>query len=102
MVQMIIEAQQNKTPDKTKNKSLVPKMITEVQYKRTDSVRQKQNKSLVPITLEHGDQRPELNPKLIPLSFATSFTTMYPEISLAFELYHRNEIRLHESSAAAH
>ena len=47
------------------------------------------NKSLVPIILEHGDQRPELNPKIIPLSFATSFTTIYPEISLAFELCHR-------------
>ena len=47
------------------------------------------NKSLVPIILEHGDQRTELNPKIIPLPFATSFTTIYPEISLAFELCHR-------------
>ena len=36
-----------------------------------------------------GDQRPELNPKIIPLPLATSFTTIYPEISLAFELCHR-------------
>jgi hypothetical protein len=46
-------------------------------------------KSLVPATLEHGDQRPQLNTKTIPLSSATPVTTIHPEITLVFEIYSR-------------
>ena len=47
-------------------------------------------KSLVPTMLEHGDQRPQLNTKITPLSSAFPFTTIYPEITLAFEIcYHK-------------
>jgi hypothetical protein len=102
MVQMIMEAQQNKTPDKTKNKSLVPKMITEVQYKRTDSVRQNKNKSLVPITLEHGDQTPELNPKTIPRPLQLLSPPRTQRYLWRLNSITVNEIHLHESSAAAY
>ena len=37
-----------------------------------------------------GDQRPQLNTKITPLSSAFPFTTIYPEITLAFEIcYHK-------------